>query len=251
MDTPTTAIDTVIDQLRQVRMPHARAIAADTLTTATAQRWHPTETLRALLTAEIEGRERSAASNRRKAAKLPTGKTFATWDETLSTIPLATQRHLRTLEFLTNAENVVIAGPSGTGKSFFLEALAHDATERGYTVAWFDLETLGQRINAHRIDHTIHKAITKIMRADLICIDDVGLLPVSKDDAEAFYRVVAAAYEKRSIAVSSNIHPSGFDSFMPKTLATATVDRLLHHAHLTQTSGESIRYQQALGNQTT
>ena len=57
---------------------------------------------------------------------------------------------------------------------------------------------------------------------------------------------VDAAYEKRSIAISSNLHPAGFDELMPKTLATATVDRLLHHAHLAQTSGDSVRLAQAL-----
>ena len=74
---------------------------------------------------------------------------------------------------------------------------------------------------------------------------DIGLLPVSGDAAEGFYRVVEASYEKRSLAISSNIHPSGFDELMPKTIATATVDRLMHHAHLCQTSGESVRLMQA------
>ena len=68
-------------------------------------------------------------------------------------------------------------------------------------------------------------------------IDDVGLLPVSTDAAEALFRVIDAAYEKRSIAISSNIHPSGFDELMPKSIATATVDRLLHHAHVLDTKG--------------
>ncbi|WP_348774851.1 ATP-binding protein [Arthrobacter sp. AL05] len=77
-------------------------------------------------------------------------------------------------------------------------------------------------------------------------MDDIGLLPVGTDAAEGLYRLVDAAYEKRSIAVSSNLHPAGFDELMPKTLATATVDRLLHHAHVCQTSGESIRLSQAL-----
>jgi len=66
------------------------------------------------------------------------------------------------------------------------------------------------------------------------------------DAAEGLYRLVDAAYEKRSIAISSNPHPSVFDELMPKTLATATVDRLLHHAHLAQTTGESIRLARAL-----
>ena len=63
--------------------------------------------------------------------------------------------------------------------------------------------------------------------------------------AEAFYRVVDAAYERRSVAVTSNLHPSGFDTFMPKTLATAAVDRLLHHAHVGLTEGASYRLAEA------
>jgi DNA replication protein DnaC len=72
------------------------------------------------------------------------------------------------------------------------------------------------------------------------------MLPADQDAAEAFYRVIDAAYERRSIAVTSNIHPSGFDSIMPKTLATATVDRLLHHAHLITAKGNSHRLAEAL-----
>jgi DNA replication protein DnaC len=80
----------------------------------------------------------------------------------------------------------------------------------------------------------------------VILVDDVGLLPASAEAAEALFRVVDAAYEKRSVALSSNIHPSGFDELMPKTLATATVDRLLHHAHVIITDGqESYRLAQA------
>ncbi len=71
-----------------------------------------------------------------------------------------------------------------------------------------------------------------ILTARLIVVDDIGLLPVSPDAAEGFFRLVDAAYEKRSVAVSSNVHPAAFDELMPKTLATATVDRLLHHAHV-------------------
>ena len=78
-------------------------------------------------------------------------------------------------------------------------------------------------------------------------IDDVGLLPVSADAAEALFRVVDAAYEKRSIAISSNIHPCGFDELMPKTLATATVDRLLHHAHVADHEGNAtLNYRSVL-----
>ena len=90
------------------------------------------------------------------------------------------------------------------------------------------------------------KAFTRLLRAELVIVDDIGLLPVATDAAEGLYRIVEAAYERRSVAISSNLHPSGFDELMPKTLATATVDRLLHHAHLCQTSGDSVRLAQAL-----
>jgi DNA replication protein DnaC len=76
------------------------------------------------------------------------------------------------------------------------------------------------------------------------------MLPVAPDAAEALFRVVDAAYEKRSIALTSNIHPVGFDELMPKTLATATVDRLLHHAHVLLTEGtDSYRLAQAIAGQ--
>ena len=96
----------------------------------------------------------------------------------------------------------------------------------------------------HRVDDSITRAMTRLLRTDLI-IDDIGLLPVSPDAAEGFYRLVDAAYERRALAVSSNLHPSGFDEIMPKTLATATVDRLLHHAHIVVTQGDSFRLAQA------
>jgi DNA replication protein DnaC len=89
--------------------------------------------------------------------------------------------------------------------------------------------------------HGLARAITRITRADLIVIDDIGMLPAGQAAAEALHRVVDAAYERRSVVVTSNLHPSGFDTIMPKTLATATVDRLLHHAHIVLTEGSSLR----------
>ena len=87
--------------------------------------------------------------------------------------------------------------------------------------------------------------IARITRAELIVVDDIGMLPSGQAAAEAFYRLVDATYERRSLAVTSNLHPSGFDSIMPKTLATAAVDRLLHHAHVILTEGASLRLTEA------
>jgi DNA replication protein DnaC len=232
--------------LRRLRLPYVRRAAPEVIATATTQRWEHSEVLRVLLTEEAAGRDRATISTRRRASGLPAGKTFHAWEPTASAIPKPTQQALRTLEWINRAEALCLCGPSGTGKSHFIEALGHLAIDHGKTVTWHTLDTLAALFRRHRADDSINKAITKLIRSDLILIDDVGLLPVSPDAAEALFRVVDAAYEKRSIAISSNIHPSGFDELMPKTLATATVERLLHHAHVIITDGQdSYRLAQA------
>jgi len=241
--------DDLHELLRRLRLPHIRALAPQVVATAKAQRWEPVEVLRALFIEEAAGRERSALATRRAAAGFPTGKTFDAWKPEVSSIPAPTQQALRTLEWVGRRENLVVCGPSGTGKTFLLEALGQQAVEQGLRVVWFTLEDLGALLRRHRADDTVSKAIARILRADVVVIDDIGLLPVAADAAEGLYRLVDAAYEKRSVAVSSNLHPAAFDELMPKTLATATVDRLLHHAHVCQTTGESVRLSQALSGQ--
>src|SRR6202035_5041188 len=118
--------------------------------------------------------------------------------------------------------------------------------EKDLRVAWYTLETLPATIGRAKADGSVARTVTRICRSDLIAVDDIGMLPAGQDAAEAFYRIVDAAYERRSVAVTSNIHPSGLDTIMPKTLAAATVDRLLHHAHLVQTNGDSHRLAEAL-----
>ena len=201
--------------LRRMRLPYMRTAAPDILATARAQRWDPAEVVKALLVEEVTGRERSALATRRTAAGFPTGKTFDAWQDTASSIPAPTQQALRSLEWVGRRENLVVCGPSGTGKTFFLEALGHLAVEQGLCVAWFTLEDLGLLLRRHRADDTVSKAIARILRADLVVVDDIGLLPVSHDAAEGLYRLVDAAYEKRSVAISSNLHPAGFDELMP------------------------------------
>ena len=117
-------IDPELDRVaRRLRMSYLRAVAPDVLTTAKAQRWAPAEIIKALLIAEETGRDNSTTANRRRKARLPTGKTFDTWGPKISSIPAPTQDGLRTLEWVARHENVVVCGPSGTGTSMFLEAL--------------------------------------------------------------------------------------------------------------------------------
>jgi DNA replication protein DnaC len=231
--------------LRRMRLPRIRR-TPEVPATANAHRGDPAEVLRILLTEEVADRDRSALATRRARAAFPTGKTFAARNKALSSIPAPTQSALRTLEWIGRHENLVVCGPAGTGKTFLLEALGQAAVENGRHVAWFTLESLGVLVRRHRAGDSLTRAIARILRADLVIVDDIGLLPVSTDAAERLYRLTDAANELRSVAISSNLRPSGFDELMPKTLATATVDRLLHHAHLCQTTGDSIRLSQAL-----
>ncbi|MFJ4745322.1 ATP-binding protein [Streptomyces sp. NPDC088775] len=202
--------------------------------------------LRLLIAEEVTGRDAATRRLRRHSANFPTGKTLGSWRAEDSTIPEPTQNSLITLEWIGRAENLVIAGPSGTGKSHFTEGLAQAAIEKDLRVSWFTLETLSAAIGKSKVDGSTARTVARICRADLIVIDDIGLLPVGEDAAEAFYRIIDAAYERRSIAVTSNIHPSGFDTIMPKTLAGASTDRLMHHAHLVTTTSDSHRLADAL-----
>ena len=247
MTTTAPALPDELDRLlRRMRLPYLRKAAPDVLATARAQRWDPAEVLRVLISEEVVGRDGATRRMRRRTANFPTGKTLGSWRPGESPIPEPTQQALTTLEWIGRRENLVIAGPSGTGKSHFVEGLSHAAIEQDLRVAWFTLESLTATIGKAKVDATVARTIARICRCDLIVVDDIGMLPAGQDAAEAFYRVVDAAYERRSVAVTSNIHPSGFDTIMPKTLATATVDRLLHHAHLVLTKGDSHRLAEAL-----
>ncbi len=235
-----------VEQLtRRLRLPYLRGNAADVLATARAQRWDPAEVIRVLLDAEAAGRDHATLAARRKAAGFPSGKTFAAWDDRASNIPPPTSQALRTLEWIGRRENLCLAGPSGTGKSHFLEALGHHAIDHGLKVTWLTLDSLGALTRRHRVDDSITKAISRLLRVDLVVVDDIGLLPVPLDAAEAFYRLIDAAYERRSLAISSNLHPASFDELMPANLAVPGVDRLLHHAHVILIQGDSHRLREA------
>ena len=113
--TPPPLPDELVGLMRRMRLPYLRAAAAEVIATAKAQRWDPAEVLRVLLAAEVAGRDRATRAQRRRAAGLPAGKTFDTWREDKSTIPVASQTGLRTLEWVGRAENLAICGPVDRG----------------------------------------------------------------------------------------------------------------------------------------
>src|SRR5262245_9245087 len=145
--------------LRRMRLPYVRAAAPEVLATARAQRWDPAEVLRVLLVEEIAGRDAATRRQRRKAAGFPAGKTFESWRQPDSSIPAPTQSALRTLEWVGRAENLALTGPSGTGKSHFVEALAHAVIDAGMRVSWFTLESLTLTIGRAKVDASISRVV--------------------------------------------------------------------------------------------
>ena len=237
--------ETVLALTHALSMPHARRNLDDFLETALIQKWSPTQVLEAFLTTEADGRAAIGLKRRLGILGIPENKTFDTFDTTQSSIPAPTINFLEALTWIKNKENLVIAGPSGTGKTHLIQALAHKCVTQGGKAKWMTMTNISEMVTSYQIDNTLSKQVKRLVNTDLLIIDDIGLLPVTDAGAQGLYRIIEAAYEKTSIALSSNIHPAKFDQLMPKTNATAAVDRLLHHAHMITTSGDSIRMSQA------
>jgi DNA replication protein DnaC len=186
MTATSQELEAEVDRLAgRLRLPYLRRAAAEVIPTGRSQRWDPGEVLRAVLAEKAAGRDAAGLANRRRRAGFPTGKTFDSWDTDASSVPTATEQALRSLEWIRRAENLAVIGPSGTGKSHLLKALGHAAVDDGLTVTWFNIQDLGQLVHRHRVDDSVDKAIQRVIRADLIVIDDIGLLPVPDEAAEA------------------------------------------------------------------
>lgn len=237
----------ITEMTKRLRLPHLRRSFADLALTARAQRWDPIELIRVLLETEITGRNAATLALRRSAANLPGSRTLEGFDHSVSSIPTHVVNGLAIMEWVKRKENLVVCGPPGTGKSFLAEALAQAAIEAGMRVSWYNPETLAQMMATAKLTDTLPGTLGKLKRLDLIVIDDIGILPIDSDGSQALYRVIEAAYEVTSVVVTSNFALGNFDQILtPASLAVALVDRLAHHAHLIETTGESIRLAEAL-----
>jgi DNA replication protein DnaC len=214
--------------------------------TAKAEGWSFEEFLRRFLGEELMARDEALRVSRVRAAKFAANaKSFASWKAELSSIDVEVQQALITLDWARRKETLVFFGPSGTGKSHLTGALSRHAIDQGMKVQWNTLETLSDQLAQAKVDQTVTATIAKICRADIVVIDDISDVPIDSTQAEAFYRIIDCAYERRSIILTSNTRPDKFDTLMPKSMATAAVDRLMHHAHLIVTAGESFRLREA------
>jgi DNA replication protein DnaC len=232
--------------LKRLKLAAMRALAPELLVTAKTQRWTPEELLRTLVEAEIAARDASNAANRLRAAAFPVVKTVEEFDVTASSIPAATWDYLTSLEWLRAKENLALVGPAGTGKSHALIAVGVAAVHAGHRVRYFTAADLVETLYRGLADNSVGKVIDTLLRNDLIIIDEVGFAPLDDTGAQLLFRLVAAGYERRSLALASHWPFDQWGRFLPEhTTAVSMLDRLLHHAVVVVTEGESHRMRQA------
>jgi len=236
----------LIAGLRRLKLAEMRRLAPELLQTAKTQRWAPEELLRTLVEAEIASRDASNARIRLKAANFPVTKRLEDFDLSASSIPRATFDYLASLEWIRAAECPVLVGPAGTGKSHVLVALGLAAVEAGYRVRYFAAIELVETLYRGLADNSVGRVIENILRSEFVIVDELGFAPLDDTGAQLLFRFVAAAYERRSLGVASHWPFDQWGRFLPEhTTAASLLDRLLHHAHVIVTDGESYRMREA------
>ena len=232
--------------LRRLKLATIREVAPELLLTAKTQRWAPEEVLRALVEREIAARDASNQRARLKAAGFPVAKTIEEFDLAASSIPAPTWAYLTSLEWVAAKENLALIGPAGTGKSHTLIALGHAAVTAGHKVKYLTAADLIETLYRGLADNTVGKTIEGLLRHDLLLVDEVGFAPLDDTGAQLLFRVIAAAYERRSLGIASHFSFEEWGRFLPEhTTAVSMLDRLLHHATTVVTSGQSYRMLQA------
>jgi DNA replication protein DnaC len=232
--------------LRRLKLAAMRQLAPELLLTAKTQRWAPEELLRTLVEAEITARDASNARARMKAAAFPVTKTLDEFDVAASSVPPATFAYLASLEWVTARENLCLVGPPGTGKSHLLTALGAAAVSAGHKVRYLTAADLVETLYRGLADNSVGRVIDTLLRADLILIDEIGFAPLDDTGTQLLFRLVAAAYERRALGIGSHWPFEQWGRFLPEhTTAVSLLDRLLHHAHVVVTDGDSYRMREA------
>jgi len=232
--------------LKRVQLAHFRAVAADVIQTATTQRWSPEQLLRSLLNTEIAGRDAANQAARLKAAGFPFHKSFEDFQIAASSVPTATVDYVASLEWLRARENLCLIGPAGTGKSHLLVAAGQTAVLAGFRVKYVIAADLVETLYRGLADNSVGRVIDVLLRNDAILVDELGFAPLDEIGTQLLFRFVAAAYERRSLGVASHWPFDQWGRFLPQqSTAASLLDRLLHHAVIVVTQGESFRMKEA------
>ena len=195
------------------------------------------------LETEWAGRNRKGIESRMSQARFPQVKTLEAFDfDFQPSIERDVIRQLSGLSFVERAENVVLLGPPGVGKTHLAIGLGVKAIEAGYRVHFQTLDQLMQRLKKAREENRLDRTLRQLTYSRVLIVDEIGYLPLSRDEASLFFRLVNRRYERASMILTSNKSYSEWgEIFGEQVIATAVLDRLLHHATTINIKGESYR----------
>jgi len=180
-----------------------------------------------------------------KLATMPAIKTLEQFDWShAGGAPKAQIQELAHLAFVQRAENVVLLGPSGVGKTHMALALAHRALAAGHKVRFLTAADLMLQLASAKSQGRLKEYFNRaVLGPKLLIVDEIGYLPFGRDEANLFFNVVAKRYERGSMVLTSNLPFTQWAGAFAddQTLTAAMLDRLLHHAHIVQITGESYR----------
>lgn len=229
--------------LTKLKMDHL-ALQIDTVCeqAAKAEIDYKTFLGRALET-EWNGRYQKGIEARLRQSRFPWVKTLEQFDyEFQPSLDRRQVRELAGLSFVERAHNVVILGPPGVGKTHLSIALGVKAVEAGHSTLFLSLENLMVKLVRAKTENRLDRALKQLTYPKLLIIDEIGYLPLTREEASLFFRLIVRRYERASTIVTSNKSFLDWgDVFNDHVLATAVLDRLLHHSTTLNIKGESYR----------
>ena len=151
-------------------------------------------------------------------------------------------RNFLTMRFVEKHENIVFIGPSGTGKTHLSTSIGIAAAKNRYTTHFVKCSTLMEQLRRARLENLLEAKLMTLVRCKALIIDEIGYLPIDKEDAQMFFQLIDRRYECKSTIFTTNITFNNWDEvFKDPILANAILDRILHHAHVVQINGKSYR----------
>lgn len=249
---PTRLHEQLQKDLAELRLTQIAASYQEVLDEAARKNTSLLEVLAGLVASEVTHRQQQALARRIQRAKLPPRKTLADYNfDFPKRIPKQKVLRLFDCEFVAQHRCAVLIGRTGTGKTHLLNALAHTACEKGISVRWTRAIDMINVLTTAQINGTLEKKLREYTRPALLLLDELGYLPIDKRGADLMFQVVAARYECGSIVVTTNriFREWGKIFDVDNTLATAMIDRLMHHGEAIVIDGRSYRTGEGEGDE--